>query len=129
MPTQTTETAHRLSRLIEETRAAATRSRRIRADELLSRCRAIGQNLDAARTHLVTIGSRYLPTAEAFEVAATLDLGHIVGTLDTLDTGVDAIAAGRVEAGDVVAWIDLHGIHLYPYQRRAIARHAAPEGR
>lgn len=55
-----------------------------------------------------------------------MELGGIVGQLDRLDLGIDRIAAERTDAADVIAWLELHCIHLYPYQRRAIEKHLRP---
>lgn len=125
MSTPTTETANRLSQLIDETRAAVRRARRAGQIELVHRGRSIGAQLDAARTQLITIGNGAIESALAFEAAGKIQLGGIVAQLDRLDLGIDRIAAERVEAADVIAWLEWHAIHLYPYQRRAIEKHLA----
>lgn len=61
-----------------------------------------------------------MDAAEAFVAAGSVALGGIVAQLDRLDLGIDRIAAERVDAADVIAWIEWNGIHLYPWQRRAV---------
>ncbi|QBI97336.1 hypothetical protein SEA_TIMOTEA_23 [Microbacterium phage TimoTea] len=119
-PREIAATANALSELTEQTRAVATRARRARQISLLHRVRALGEQLDAARTQLIVTGPQALPAAEAFVSAGSVALGGIVAQLDRLDLGIDRIAAERVDAGDVIAWLEWHSIHLYPYQRRAI---------
>lgn len=114
------EHAHELSQLVDLAAQCARRSRRARLSELLDASRRVGEQMDAARTHLVTIGSTYVETAAALIQAGTIELGGIVGQLDRLDLGIDRIAAERTDAYDVVAFIEHHGIHLYPWQRRAL---------
>ncbi|QWS68305.1 hypothetical protein SEA_CONCRETE_23 [Microbacterium phage Concrete] len=120
--TTTRETANHLSELTGGARAAATRARRARQIDLLNAARSLGLQLDAARTQLIVTGTEGLPAAEAFVAAGSVELGGIVAQLDRLDLGIDRIAAERVDAGDVIAWLEWHSIHLYPYQRRAIER-------
>ncbi|AXC36013.1 hypothetical protein SEA_LOCA_23 [Microbacterium phage Loca] len=117
---ETTAAANRLSELTEHARAAATRARRARQTRLLNAARSLGAQLDAARTQLIVTGPQAVDAAEAFVAAGSVALGGIVAQLDRLDLGIDRIAAERVDAADVLAWIEWHGIHLYPYQRRAI---------
>ncbi|QFG10666.1 hypothetical protein PBI_NABY_24 [Microbacterium phage Naby] len=123
--TTTTETLNRLTELVAETREIAARCRRARQLDLLNHAREIGSQLDAARNQLITIGLDALQPAAAFAAAGTIQLGGIVAQLDRIDLGVDRIAAERVDAADVIAWLEWHGVHLYPYQRRAIERHLA----
>ncbi|AYD86270.1 hypothetical protein JTF60_gp24 [Microbacterium phage Efeko] len=114
------ETAAQLSDLVDLARHCARRARRARLFDHLNASRRVGEQMDAARTHLVTIGSSYVETASALISAGTIELGGIVGQLDRLDLGIDRIAAERTDAYDVVAFIEHHGIHLYPWQRRAL---------
>lgn len=116
------ETAAELTGLVDLARLCARRARRARLSDLLDKSRRIGEQIDATRTHLVTIGSSYIDTASAVSHAGSIVLGGIVGQLDRLDLGVDRIAAERTDAYDVVAFIEHHGIHLYPWQRAALER-------
>lgn len=118
-------TANRLTELVELARTVAGRARRARQSDLLNHAREIGAQLDAARNQLITIGTPSLDAASAFAAAGTISLGGIVAQLDRIDLGIDRIAAERVEAADVIAWLEWHGIHLYPYQRRRIEAHLA----
>ncbi|QBZ72526.1 hypothetical protein SEA_BURGY_23 [Microbacterium phage Burgy] len=119
-PREIAAAANNLSELTEQTRAVATRARRARQIRLLRQARSLGEQLDAARTQLIVTGPQALAAAEAFVAAGSVALGGIVAQLDRLDLGIDRIAAERVDAGDVIAWLEWHSIHLYPYQRRAI---------
>lgn len=87
--------------------------------------RHVGVQLDAARTDLVLVGALGLDAAKAVHTAGIIALGGITAQLDRLDLGIDRLAAERVEAADVIAWLEWHAIHLYPYQRRAIEQHLA----
>jgi hypothetical protein len=125
MSNYTAETANKLTELIEQARTVAGRARRARQADLLNYARDIGAQLDAARNALITARPGDLDAAAAFAAAGTISLGGIVAQLDRIDLGIDRIAAERVEAADVIAWLEWHGIHLYPYQRRRIEAHLA----
>lgn len=124
MTSHLTETANRLTELVEQARRVTARARRARQIQLMHAGRAIGLQLDAARTELIRHAEQ-LDAAEAFVRAGSLQLQQIGAQLDRLDLGIDRIAAERVDAADVIAWLEWHAIHLLPYQRRAIERHLA----
>lgn len=119
----TAQTANQLSDLVTEARRVTGRARRARQTALMHQARSIGVQLDAARTHLIRHPDDAIDAAVAFVQAGTRQLQGITAQLDRLDLGIDRLAAERVDADDVIAWLEWHAIHLYPYQRRAIERH------
>lgn len=117
------ETSNKLTELIERARDTWARARRAGQLDLANHADEIRSQLDAARGQLLTsTGPDSVATAAAFAAAGTIKLGGLIAQLDRVDLGIDRLAADRVDAADVIAWIEHNGIRLYPHQRRAIER-------
>lgn len=118
--TPLTETANQLTELVARARALSRRARRERRMAELFQCRAIADQLDAARVQLIAAGPRGLDAAAAFVGAGSAQLARILEVLDVEDPSIDRSALDRVSARDVVAWLDVQGIRLSSRQRQAI---------
>lgn len=123
--TPVTATANQLTELIEQARTMAARARRARHIEQLYACRALGQQLDAARYQLITTGPSAADAAAAFVAAGAAQLARLSDAERrelALDPDRPRSLGWTIDALDVLAWVERHGIPLTPWQRRAIER-------